>query len=249
MRTIVAAIAAALALLCGCAPAGRAAPPGEKPPASAGARELTADQQVRHALARLSFGARPGDVERVRAMGVDRWIEHQLHPERIADTAMERFLQHFPAARLSTMEAVRDYAPLPRAPVEQRREAARRSRALVAELQGARVARAVASERQLEEVMVDFWLNHFNVFAGKGPTRFMLAEYEREAIRPHALGRFRDLLGAVAHSPAMLFYLDNWQSTVEDGRPTSASRGIGSRRNDDAPPRPRGDRRSRGGAP
>ena len=71
------------------------------------------------------------------------------------------------------------------------------------------------SERQLQEVMVDFWENHFNVFAGKGPERYFLAEYERESIRPHALGKFRDLLGAVAKSPAMLFYLDNWQSTVD----------------------------------
>jgi uncharacterized protein (DUF1800 family) len=77
------------------------------------------------------------------------------------------------------------------------------------------------SERQLQEVMVDFWENHFSVYAGKGPERYYLAAYERSVIRPNALGRFRDLLGAVAKSPAMLFYLDNWQSSVEPGRPTS----------------------------
>jgi uncharacterized protein (DUF1800 family) len=88
-------------------------------------------------------------------------------------------------------------------------------------MQIAKVARAVASERQLEEVMVDFWENHFTVFAGKGPERYFIAAYEREAIRPHVLGGFRDLLGAVAKSPAMLFYLDNWQSSVEEGRPTA----------------------------
>ncbi len=92
-------------------------------------------------------------------------------------------------------------------------------------MQIAKVARAVVSERQLEEVMVDFWDNHFTVFAGKGPERYFIAAYEREAIRPHALGKFRDLLGAVAKSPAMLFYLDNWQSAVEEGRPRTEDRG------------------------
>jgi hypothetical protein len=61
---------------------------------------------------------------------------------------------------------------------------------------------------------VDFWFNHFNVFAGKGQTRGYLTEYERDTIRPHVLGKFRDLLGATAQSPAMLFFLDNWQSTA-----------------------------------
>lgn len=93
------------------------------------------------------------------------------------------------------------------------------SRSVLADLQMARVVRAVTSERQLEEVMVDFWLNHFSVFGGKGPERYFLAAYERESIRPYALGHFRELLGAVAKSPAMLFYLDNWQSGVDSGRP------------------------------
>ena len=76
--------------------------------------------------------------------------------------------------------------------------------------------RAAFSERQLEEVMTDFWFNHFNVFAGKGATQQYLTEYERDAIRPHVFGKFRDLLGATAQSPAMLFYLDNWQSADPD---------------------------------
>ncbi len=82
-----------------------------------------------------------------------------------------------------------------------------------------KILRAVYSERQLNEVMVDFWFNHFNVFAGKGQTRNYLTEYERDAIRPHVLGKFRDLLGATAESPAMLFYLDNWQSAAPKERP------------------------------
>ena len=90
---------------------------------------------------------------------------------------------------------------------------------VVQELMQAKVLRAVMSERQLEEVLVDFWFNHFNVFIQKGQVRQYVTEYERDAIRPHVLGKFRDLLGATAHSPAMLFYLDNHQSQAPPGAP------------------------------
>ena len=93
---------------------------------------------------------------------------------------------------------------------------------MVGQIQSAQLARAVSSERQLDEVMVDFWENHFSVFAGKGQTRLYIAQYDRDVIRPHALGKFRDLLGAVAHSPAMLFFLDNWQSAADSTHPTLA---------------------------
>src|SRR5207302_6353595 len=83
---------------------------------------------------------------------------------------------------------------------------------LTGELQMSRILRAVYSERQLQEVMVDFWTNHFNVFAAKGADRWLLTSYERDVIRPHVMGKFRDLLYATAESPAMLFYLDNWLS-------------------------------------
>src|SRR4029453_8306829 len=82
----------------------------------------------------------------------------------------------------------------------------------------------------LQEVLVDFWFNHFNVFSGKGPVRLYLNEYEREAIRPHVLGKFRDLLGATAESPAMLFYLDNWQSSAPEGARTSTDQRADPRR-------------------
>ena len=96
------------------------------------------------------------------------------------------------------------------------------------QLQSERVASAVASERQLEEVMTDFWLNHFSVFAGKGPPQpYYLVEYKRDVIRPNALGNFRTLLGAVAKSPAMLFYLDNARSMADSSRPRLAGRGRG----------------------
>jgi uncharacterized protein (DUF1800 family) len=98
----------------------------------------------------------------------------------------------------------------------------RAPRQVVEELQSAKLVRAIYSERQLDEVLVDFWMNHFNVFAGKGPVRFMVESYEAEVIRPHAWGRFEDLLRATAESPAMLFYLDNWLSASSHGRPLRA---------------------------
>ena len=129
----------------------------------------------------------------------------------------------------STVALVRDY-PLPTPQARQRLAAGEMSRqemmemypaerrpaVITAQMQAARITRAVASDRQLEEVMVDFWFNHFNVYAQKGAVRWMLPAYEREAIRPHALGRFRDLVLATARHPAMLFYLDNWLSTRAD---------------------------------
>jgi uncharacterized protein (DUF1800 family) len=198
---------------------------------TAEAREQTADQQVRHVLHRLAFGARPGDVERVRAIGVDQWIAMQLDPSRIRDTAVERIVAALPTLAMSSRELFERYPPpqairarqsrseMSREDSIEMRRIAQESRRVLADMQIAKVARAVASERQLEEVMVDFWENHFTVFAGKGPERYFIAAYERETIRPHALGNFRDLLGAVAKSPAMLFYLDNWQSAAEEGRP------------------------------
>src|ERR1019366_1873909 len=96
---------------------------------------------------------------------------------------------------------------------------------VVVELSDQKILRAVYSERQLQEVLTDFWFNHFNVDARKGRDRFLLTEYERDTIRPRVLGTFRDLLGATAKSPAMLFYLDNWMSAGADvGRPFQGRR-------------------------
>jgi uncharacterized protein (DUF1800 family) len=221
-----------------------------RPPATAAVRgdegrELTADQQVRHVLGRLAFGARPGDEARVRAMGVDAWIAAQLHPERIDDAPLEATLARFPTLTRSGADLLREFPP----PAQVRsqlaraartagdsgavrmsgqdsarvRELARASYRVVGELQTARVARAVASERQLQEVMVDFWANHFNVFAGKDRVRYYLPEYEA-TLRTHAMGRFRDLLGAAAKSPAMLQYLDQFQSVADSTSPTLGRR-------------------------
>jgi uncharacterized protein (DUF1800 family) len=207
--------------------------------ASMAAREQTADQQVRHVLNRLAFGARPGDYDRVRAMGVDAWIAQQLVPQRIADPVVTPVLAELVGYNKSPAELRRDYPPPGQVQQQVQRQgrtqtmttadslALRRQlaegRRVVADIQVARVARAVASERQLEEVLVDFWLNHFSVFSGKSAQeRYYLAQYEKEVIRPRVLGNFRELLGAVAKSPAMLIYLDNFQSTADSGRPTLA---------------------------
>ena len=109
-------------------------------------------------------------------------------------------------------------------------QAERAGSRLLTDLQATKLARAVVSRRQLQEVMVDFWENHFSVYSGKGPERYLLLPFDRDVVRPHALGRFHELLGAVARSPAMLYYLDNWQSAAEPERPTLAQRGRGARR-------------------
>lgn len=185
-------------------------------------------------LSRLTFGARPGDVARVRQMGVDAFIAQQLRPERLPDQRLEAWLRQFETLDLSYRELQEAY-PRPNEALQALGAANRNSlspadsaefrrtvqglRRVSTEVQSARIGRALLTERQLEEVMTDFWLNHFSVFGGKNALmRYAIPEYER-AIRARALGRFRDLLGTVARSPAMLYYLDNWQSAADSGRP------------------------------
>jgi uncharacterized protein (DUF1800 family) len=193
------------------------------------ASPLREDQKIVHVLDRLGYGPRPGDLERVKRMGLEAWIEQQLEPDRIADTSLDMALAAYPVLAMSAAEVYRDYPPpsqlnLQRfqsglmTPQEIREvfPADRRPAVINAQLQAAKITRAILSERQLQEVMVDFWFNHFNVYALKGPVRWMTSAYEREAIRPYALGRFRDLVLATAHHPAMLYYLDNWLSTRDD---------------------------------
>ena len=272
----------------------------KKPQRSRKAATLTEDQRILHVLNRMGFGARPGDVERVRAMGVDNYIAQQLYPEKIDDTATEAKLKNLESLRMTTAELYEKYpqpgqllqqlqrrgalpaelaaaqqartkaganatttaasspntggttsgemqgpstaktaeaAPKPATPAnndgnpmnnpEYRRAVfeyykennLRPAQFIIGELQMARILRAVYSERQLQEVMVDFWTNHFNVFAGKGADRWFLTAYDRDTIRPHTLGKFYDLLLADAQSPAMLFYLDNVQSVSPNAQP------------------------------
>src|SRR5258708_6352140 len=263
-------------------------------------RELATDEAILHALNRLGYGPRPGDVERVRQMGLAKWIEQQLNPNSIDDRALTARLENFPTLTMSTSRLLEEY-PQPKqaekqaakqAQAEQRgsdaaattiakdmqqsrrpapnEEAAtdsgappatlsvpsdlnapapmkqdpsvsnaatpgaskrdvlggpdpnavpraiaddsKRPQRVIEELGMAKVGRAIYSERQLQQVMDDFWFNHFNVFAGKGEDRWYLTSYERDVIQPHAFGKFKDLLTATAKSPAMLFYLDNFLS-------------------------------------
>ncbi|HEX7088610.1 MAG TPA: DUF1800 domain-containing protein [Longimicrobiales bacterium] len=196
--------------------------------------------RVIHLLQRATYGIRPGDVEAVLRVGIERWLDEQLHPERIDDRALERRIEAFPAARMSPAEAYAAYPPpaLVRrqmqaagmdsaalATREVRRRLAQRSPArILADLVGAKLTRAVYSERQLEEVMTDFWFDHFNVFFNKNQDRYLVGAFEREAIRPHVFGRFEDMLIATAQHPAMLIYLDNWTSAVPDSLDPRAQR-------------------------
>jgi uncharacterized protein (DUF1800 family) len=321
---------------------------------SATPTQMEDNKRIVHALNRFTFGARPADIEKVRAEGLDKWFDEQLHPEKIDDGALESRLAAFRTLKMSTKEMVENFPPpqvlkaiengrmsmphdpakkavyesrmaayqqrqqnkqdkaassnpenstakaqpaavtesaadsketptemstdkepastaeqrkqqqqredamyadldtdrllkLPpddrykaimKMPVDERLDLAKTSKgpramqlvddmkpeqretveamiqpqAVLGELAEAKLLRAIYSNRQLAEVMTDFWFNHFNVFIGKGPDRYMVSAYERDVIRPHALGKFKDILEATAKSPAMLFYLDNWQS-------------------------------------
>jgi uncharacterized protein (DUF1800 family) len=193
------------------------------------------DRTITHVLNRIGFGPREGDVARVRKIGLQRHIEQQLRPEHIADQEIAGRLEGLTTLGLSADDiAQRFEIPVLRARRERRMQSEKgteqdrqrrpvpemqRANQLVLELSEQKLLRAIYSERQLQEVLTDFWFNHFNVDARKGRSRFTLTAYERDAIRPHVFGSFRDLLGATAKSPAMLFYLDNWMSADPNSRP------------------------------
>ncbi len=249
-----------LALLCTVACA------SHTPPNVAPAITSQADlRTILHVLNRTSFGPTPGDLERVQRFGLSAYIDEQLHPERLADDAVEVRLAALHGLEVTAREfAVSFYQPMIAArqqftntqkgpvgarlpilrghllpiaaaslPAEGRPTAIiqqppltldevvlqRKNQEVFEALQAQKLLRAVYSERQLQEVLTDFWFNHFNVDATKIEDRPVLVEYERAAIRPYVLGKFRDLLGATAHSPAMLFYLDNWMSAAPPSPP------------------------------
>ncbi len=222
---------------------------------------LTEEQKIVHLLNRVGFGPRPGDVERVKSIGIDKYLDQQLHPDRIDDAATEARLRGFASLKMDIAEIYDKYpAPnevarelglrmpdpanqqanmppndpnAPAMPQEEESEqrenrqkifayyaerGLRPPQMLLQELQAQKVLRAVYSERQLQEVMTDFWFNHFNVFWGKGADRWMTTGFEMNAIRPNTLGKFEELLLATAKSPAMLFYLDNFQSMSPDAQ-------------------------------
>ncbi len=223
--------------------------------------KLTEQQKVIHLLDRLSFGPRPGEVERVAQMGWEKYLNEQLYPDKVTDEIVGQKLLPLETLTMSNEQIAKVYEPppqviqqlrekfmpqaaatnademkaegKPQAPVGdvlndpvKRREYAKALADLgykprqipVTELQTAKILRAVYSERQLQEVLTDFWFNHFNIYAQKGADRVLLTSYERDAIRPNVFGKFEDLLLATAKSPAMLFYLDNWLSTAPNAK-------------------------------
>jgi len=178
------------------------------------------DADILHVLDRVALGPAPGDVEHVKSVGIERYLAEQLSPESISEPAtLTERLDALSTQRLDPVRLYIEYGPLRpkdgvKPPADEQRARRRRANIIAQEARAARVYRALYSPRQLQEVMVDFWFNHFNVFAGKGLDHLWVGAYENEAIRPHVLGRFRDLLLATAHHPAMLFYLDNFQNTA-----------------------------------
>jgi uncharacterized protein (DUF1800 family) len=214
---------------------------------------LTERQAAAHLLDRFAYGARPSDVDRVVGMGLERWLGRQIaasfpEPElgarlrplsalalseveisatypnpgtvlaeaRVANVIPKDYRRDAmdDATRRDIRQKALDFA---------RRRGYRPQRELVDQLLAQKLLRAIYAENQLAEVLTDFWFNHFNVSLSKGQCRVHLLSYERDAIRPHVLGRFRDLLGATATHPAMLLYLDNASSTASEGAPTTAS--------------------------
>jgi uncharacterized protein (DUF1800 family) len=241
VRLVVSVSTCALSALAACGGGAAGPAPAAAPAPVPAMRELTADQQAAQAVNRVTFGPRPGEVERVNAMGTDRWVERQLAPEGISDAALDGVLQGLPVWSMSIKTLTDSFPPQdiyirnlrvarglpPNAQLQLTPDDSVAMKAMndrgnqyFNQFQAAKVMRAQMSERELVEVLTDFWENHFSVYAGKMPTRYALLEYDRDVIRPRVLGKFRDLLGAVAHSPAMLYYLDNFQSAADSSHMT-----------------------------
>jgi uncharacterized protein (DUF1800 family) len=224
---------------------------------------LTERAAAAHLLNRFAFGPRPGEVEAVVKMGLDRWFERQLGAA-LPDGKLQEDLRDLPALGMSTAQILETYPPtglvllqakqagvlpddvkkgdLKKGADAEKREALkakvlafaaqkgyRPEKELLGQLMTQKLARAVESENQLREVMTDFWFNHFNVSLTDNKARPFLLSYERDAIRPRALGSFRDLLEATAKSPAMLVYLDNAQSSAAEDEPTTMQEQMGRR--------------------
>jgi uncharacterized protein (DUF1800 family) len=199
-------------------------------PKAQAARTIFANnEKALRLLNRITFGPRPGDLETVKAVGLETYIEQQLNPESIREAPdVQDFIHNADALRMSPSDLYRDYGPPSQAAAQAKakqeamivndrrhRIQARSGEAKIfEEVAQGKIMRAVESPRQLEELMTDFWFNHFNIYANKGLDHIWLGAYEQEAIRPFALGKFRDLVEHTCYHPAMLFYLDNWQNSA-----------------------------------
>lgn len=235
-------------------------------------KPLNEDQKILHVLNRLGFGAKPGDIERVKTIGIKKYIDQQLNPATITDNLAEGRLKNLEIFDMTTAEVFAKYpnpggllqalqrmenggrqanqnpaAPNAAAPNaeemsdkdRQERQAKLRelyvkydlkpANQLLPQITANRVLRAVYSERQLQEVMVDFWQNHFNVFAGKAAVRWYIPSYERDVLRKNALGNFKDLVVGTAQHPAMLFYLDNFESRSASSQPARGNNQMANR--------------------
>jgi uncharacterized protein (DUF1800 family) len=194
-------------------------PPGFAQNTAPSTSPLNDDERALHVLNRLAYGPAAGDLDRVRKMGARAYIAAQLNPASIPLPAgLQAQLDSLDTYRLTPAQIFQQYGPpsfaSKTASVEEKNQSRQRAaRELTPQTHEARIWQAVESPRQLQEVMTEFWFNHFNVFEGKDQDRYWIADFEKDAIRPNALGNFRQLLGAVAHHPAMLFYLDNWLSS------------------------------------
>ncbi len=185
-----------------------------------------------HALNRIAYGPEPGQPDSVARAGVMRWIDAQLDDKSEPSRTVAERRREFSGVFASRDDLARHFAEAERERrlmKEQPGGAANAGpmkafRDLGGELAQWTVVRATFADHQLAEVMTDFWLNHFNVFLNKGADRYLLPSYVEETIRPRALGRFQDLLLAVAHSPAMLFYLDNAESVAQGAEPPRPER-------------------------
>ena len=213
------------------------------------AASLTPQDSAFHVLNRLAYGPRPGDVPRVAAEGVMHWVDRQLSPDEIDDDRLAQREHRFDILQYGRSDLAAMYTAAQRERRERKRAAGEtaqgsdsvgaqhaaplpkhpdslilKNRRLAGEFADLAVVRAALSERQLYEIMVDFWTNHFNVYFAKGADRFLTPDYIEHTIRPRAIGKFEDLLIATAQSPAMLFYLDNWESVAPGASPPAVSR-------------------------
>ena len=178
------------------------------------------DIKILHLINRLSFGPTPGQIEKIKNIGLEAYIQSQLKPNSIPyPKILIQKLEYLDTLPLTPSEIITELQRLQQQGKELRldqrglnRIKGRFEQKIFLQATKGRFLRTLESPRHLEEVMVDFWYNHFNVFGRQGLNRLYFSSYEQQAIRPHALGKFRELLGATARHPAMLIYLDNWQS-------------------------------------